>query len=505
MATTRGLQHVQYARAACGNCGAQAAPAGVIDVDAGITAYRPSLAACARCRRVRYCNVACQRADHARHKLLCAPLAACNAMEAEAEAARGATPLPACALSAIMASAAHLTRAVVGLERSTALKYVARFCRACFRTAGMMQPGAALHCRACLLAVCCSEACWRAYAPAHAASGSCAALRCIVEQDEFQWRCVVEDGRHEPAAFVPEERVAKYSDLLLQHKPAAASFTDAFRRSVGVPACIRFGQGWGPYLEARGAPPTDELPQGLWLHTTSALSRPLSILLALRAAHGTAWLSSASTLTVHLLGATRDFEIAHLAAYEELLHLLPALRVLNLAFIGPELQAEEAAMRDASAPLEFDALECCPSCKAKGAQRRVAIKMAAYDAVVLGCAPAPAPDLVVAFQAGFSELADDWRSSMTLVLARRWPLAVTSYAEDEARMDLDALKRFDGALPARGSMQVLLPPQANPFATLELQDDWGKMDAEGNLSCLAVDSFIARNSWMCVVRGGAPA
>ena len=46
-------------------------------------------------------------------------------------------------------------------------------------------------------------------------------------------------------------------------------------------------------------------------------------------------LSSRRELTVHVLGAS-GLETSLLFAYEELLHSLPALRRLNLVFVGPD-------------------------------------------------------------------------------------------------------------------------------------------------------------------------
>jgi splicing suppressor protein 51 len=516
-------QHTQYARVACGACAALATPAVVIDVGAGVHVFRPSLPACSRCRRVRYCDAACQRADFPRHKKLCAALAACNAAESGASLSAPRVAPEEHALRLVVASARRLATAVPELDVPAAAKYAARFCRACFRTVGALPAGdGGLHCGRCKLAMCCSEACWRQYAPAHASNGACDALLCIVEQDAFQRRCVVEDGQPQVVTIVPETAVARYADLPQPAAAAAAGatppFTDSFRRDVGVPAGLPFGRAWGVYFAAREPQRCRryrDFPPGLLLHSTGALSRPLTALLALRAAHGATWLATATALTLHLVGATQEFEVQQLQAYEELLHLIPSLRRLDLVFIGPEVGFPERELRDVTQRIAFDSLGCCPGCEARGAQRRMGVRVATYERVLAGCAANPPPDLVVAFQAGFSELADGWRDAMTRVLSSGWPLLVTSYAEDEARIDLAAVERFaelaaPPAAPACGPasgdvappVQVLLPPQANPYASLVLQDDWGKMDSRGCLTQLSVDTFIARNSWYFVVRGG---
>lgn len=527
--------HVQYVRVACGHCAKLSKASGVLDVGSGVSAFKPAMAACSKCKRTRYCDSGCQRADFQAHKLLCPALVSVNSLEASVVVDGGSTGGGERAKSVVLDSINSLVHITPGLDPGTAAKYVGRFCRACFRTVGMIPSGeAALHCSKCLLAWCCSEACWCRYAPLHASAGSCGALRCIVESDDFQRRCVIDDGEPEVACFTPEKRVARFSALPLPEPKLAC--TDAFRRDVGVPAGIQFGQGWGPYFASRGAPqPIGAFPPGLWLHSTNSLSRPLTILLGLQAAYGSAWLSKATRLTIHLVGAEPSFEFGQLMAYEELLHLLPALTQLSLAFVGPEMRMSgDPNVEDVAKPLNFKPIGCCPGCTACGAQRRFDVKIAPYDEFVEGCASNLPPDLVVAFQPGFSErrLANAWGSSIALVLKRGWPLLVTSFAEDEVAVDWVRMGEFargagltmpksescaapssstSSAAPSSAagagarSVRVLEHPRANPFASLVLQDNWGAMDEGGDVGRLVVDSFIARNAYFFVVAGPGPA
>ncbi|MEW5308793.1 MAG: hypothetical protein WDW38_000724 [Sanguina aurantia] len=92
-------------------------------------------------------------------------------------------------------------------------------------------------------------------------------------------------------------------------------------------------RGWDEYFMWR---PLQLQDVGLRCNLTKRLSQPLTILWALERLMPRDELSSMSGLTLHILGAS-GFEVAADAVYEELLHLLPGLRKLHVAFIGPEL------------------------------------------------------------------------------------------------------------------------------------------------------------------------
>lgn len=117
---------------------------------------------------------------------------------------------------------------------------------------------------------------------------------------------------------------------------------------------------------------------------------------------------------------------------EFLLHWMPALKSVDIVFVGPELCVYDG-----------DNWQFCGECAAREATVRHEFATALY---VDYCASATyeRPDIVAVFNCGFHEYqnaaADPWAGSLPRLLAPNVPLLITSYTRGEAKQDLERLK-----------------------------------------------------------------
>ncbi|XP_018021555.1 uncharacterized protein LOC108677787 [Hyalella azteca] len=171
-------------------------------------------------------------------------------------------------------------------------------------------------------------------------------------------------------------------------------------------------------------------------------------------------------LSVFVVGAKSDTEVLGIHRWEYLAHRLPALQVLRVVFIGPELFLHESSDEDSSSNdyiLEDSGEAMCDDCKAK--PRRIVYELANmyyHDFVVSSYYSKP--DVVIAYNCGFGEHVDSksedtWQSSFPLLVADpAVPLVFTSHTLKEAHRDLSALQ-------AAAPVKVVMPTQRNPFSS----------------------------------------
>lgn len=94
-------------------------------------------------------------------------------------------------------------------------------------------------------------------------------------------------------------------------------------------------------------------------NATKIQTMPITVLAAMEEAIPD--LPQRDELTLHFVGA--DWREVHQGAgFEELLHLLPSLKKLNLAMIGPDVP---------KSPLKIIQFDCCDSCKYDGRQIKI--------------------------------------------------------------------------------------------------------------------------------------
>lgn len=178
---------------------------------------------------------------------------------------------------------------------------------------------------------------------------------------------------------------------------------------------------------------------GLLRYNTSTLTLALTIIAALEAIFPD--LGNRTTLKLHFVGAASR-ELTGLMVYEELLHLLPSLKTLELTFVGidiPKQASEEVG------PRKRMQLECCPPCTSAKRTRSLALYQGVYhDYVKLD--GYEKPDLAVAFHSGFSQEEQvQWKPTIDLLAEAQHSTLFTSYNKNEMEEEM-------GLLRSRGAM-----------------------------------------------------
>ncbi|EDW79899.2 uncharacterized protein Dwil_GK17770 [Drosophila willistoni] len=170
-------------------------------------------------------------------------------------------------------------------------------------------------------------------------------------------------------------------------------------------------------------------------------------------------LRDASELTIHLIGAEIEFEVDVLQKWELfMLHIMPTLKVLNVIFIGPELNPNNISFE------QLKKFKCCRHCR--NAQRSVNyhFENTLYHNY---CRESHfiSPDLVCFFNSGLYRstgyaLEDTWPDTIQASLNLKCPIVVTSYTKYEAPLDMSQFIN-----QSNRHLNIILPPTTNPFAS----------------------------------------
>eukprot|EP00798_Chlamydomonas_sp_ICE-L_P022276 gene22276-29351_t len=156
--------------------------------------------------------------------------------------------------------------------------------------------------------------------------------------------------------------------------------------------------GWSSYSATR--PLVPQLNATTLAIISKRLSQALTVMLALQKFYTIEDLGRMTDINVHVIGAGL-YEVPADAVWEELFHLLPSLRKLHVAFIGPEVGD---IIKEEDNMTEFD-MAVCPGCKRFEKRRIYSYGMFPYhvyldkvkQATPLQAAP---PTIVAAFNSG---------------------------------------------------------------------------------------------------------
>jgi splicing suppressor protein 51 len=185
---------------------------------------------------------------------------------------------------------------------------------------------------------------------------------------------------------------------------------------------------------------------------TDTLTMPLSILAALEDLQ----LLKLSTLKIHLLGATGR-EFLGLSSFEEILHLNPALKNLDITAVGPSSWLYGQGP-DGYAPKEK--LPSCAACQSQGRTR----PLSAYKGLYHDFATTrfyEKPDLIVAFNSGCvdgDDADDDWDRTIRLIVDSGIPALFTTYNPREAWNEQVKMKSLDA--------KFVVEPEKNKWSSL---------------------------------------
>jgi splicing suppressor protein 51 len=187
---------------------------------------------------------------------------------------------------------------------------------------------------------------------------------------------------------------------------------------------------------------------------SDVLTMPLTILDALEQLQ----ILNKAKLRIHLLGPTGR-EFLGLASFEEILHLNPALKTLDITAIGPSSmlygQGPEGYAPRADLP-------CCPACQSKGRTRPLSAYRGLYHDY---CKTKyyEKPDLIVAFNSGCvdgDDADDDWDQTIRLIINSGLPALFTTYNSREAWNEQVKMKSLGAkfvAEPEKNKWSSLVP------------------------------------------------
>eukprot|EP00128_Syssomonas_multiformis_P002020 Colp12_sorted_trinity150504_noHs@27425 len=405
-----------------------------------------TLKRCTGCRTVAYCSVEHQKSQWPKHKKFCKLLASVlqtprPSISPGDEAAWQAFKKQQISMFEMLALMEGFDRTQV--EQLSLWIQFQRVCQYCYTSQGLYE------CEKChMVSFCCKEHESR-MAEEHKAA--CPVFMSI----PYAQKMVTESEDKCPPIWIPSAIQKEYTPL-----PA---------------------EGWFEYLKLREAP---EFGLAL-LHITNYLSYPTTIISAIEKLMPHLTYKNESSITIHLVGAELCPEQEGWTKYEEVLHYLPTVRSVHVAFVGPNVTP--------STHLQLVPREeiLCPTCMSDARDISFSFYQGPYEEYVQHAVYRPA-DLAVAFNCGVHEYWDEntgkpkqqdtWGPGLAAVLGQGTPLVLTSYNEQEAALDYKRLKSL-GA-------ETLLLPAKNAYRSL--------------LPSMEVDKFNAfyqQNQYWCAVKG----
>ncbi|TVY37365.1 putative protein MSS51-like protein, mitochondrial [Lachnellula subtilissima] len=302
-----------------------------------------------------------------------------------------------------------------------------QYCRHCYRSAPQLEPRNQLRpCQTCHIAAFCADC------PQEHPASECKTFQTIRQDETF--------------AIQHYQRTQKDFEIICTERPketylplsTATGWHDYFTRISDK----------GEFLSevtSEMQPATDD-PMvvklaGLMRLASGTSSMALTILAALEAVFPD--ISTRTTMKIHFIGAAGP-ELNGLMVFEELLHLLPSLKNLELTLVGFELPepTEDTAME----------LECCPDCTAASRTRILRLWKGGYHDYAKEDVYQK-PDLAVAFHTGFSqEMKEEWLPTVQYLAAAQHPTLFTTYNEKEMEEETAILDRFGANFLQRGEI-----------------------------------------------------
>ncbi|KAJ6451663.1 hypothetical protein C8R47DRAFT_1061840 [Mycena vitilis] len=419
-----------------------------------------SLSRCSGCHRIAYCSPECQKMDWKPHKPMCKALSAIEkdpALVADllsSVANQGTTDVGALRQiteeqrSVIMDYCQlHMNRPVTTAEINL-MGWEPR-CIVCTRTEQLLRMEAASNgptveslprlspCAHCNLSFCCSPAHWDIARSLH--DGPC--------QDGHDGLSQCDINREVRA----DVKFANELSGLGGFKWAPTRTTPAWTTLTGTSWAKEFGDEMRKSIsvqEARSMAPRIRA-------ASDNLSMPMTILYALEQLNNDDAWTRKHTLTIHIIGATKN-ETDAVEAFEEILHRLPEVKTLKLVLCGPEMPCGRAP--------QTKTIQTCSDCSQRGRKRVNEQANDMYHGFVRAKGSKfEAPDLCIAFNSGASqESSHTWPATFKILVDRRIPSVFTSYSRDEAEGESKML-RAAGAKLISG-----LGPAKNPWGSIKV-------------------------------------
>lgn len=399
---------------------------------------------CSACRCVKYCSKSCQRADWTKHKQTCKILRSFRKAAAETTTMWGggwrvgnkAVVLK--KFDRFEAAQKDSSESEDAWTRARRLVRKSPFCAVCEKSDFDCQGGEPIQwtcCPRCNYGWCCSQEHFEEYRAKHTRAICDNYLRATM-MDLFRYNNMKNQGD----AF-----------MAMPHQPLATPMPS-------------FPSDWDEWFRIRmpweyGT--RDRLPTEFFPCSTFLLSQVNTILFGMYQ-HDKELFLNKEELTIHVLGPSETFEYeggAPTCIWEEIMHCLPAVKRMNVVFVGPE------------GGLDWDLSEigACPDCTAKGRVRRQGFRNITYQEY-RAREEFVRPDFVAAFNTGmYEEYTDSWKESLRVLLDLEVPCIFTSYNRHEGDEDFGVLEEVNAQTLTDG-------PVLNPFAVDYPLIDDGPLD-----------------------------
>lgn len=185
---------------------------------------------------------------------------------------------------------------------------------------------------------------------------------------------------------------------------------------------------------------------------TESMSIPLTILAALEDTMPD--LRMRDYLSIHLAGASSR-EVADIVLFEELLHLIPSLKHIEVVLAGPEAPGGEG---EGLAGSELVEMNCCADCTSRGRRRTCRLFRGVYDEFAKTDVYSK-PDLAVLFHSGRSqEAVESWKPTTRFLVDKEILTLCTTYTQREAIEETKELEDWH--------VKFLIRPEVNKWKAL---------------------------------------
>ncbi|RHZ69731.1 hypothetical protein Glove_279g27 [Diversispora epigaea] len=399
--------YLQISGTACSNCRKTSRDVGV-----------ESLFRCSRCRMSAYCSKSCQKEDFSNHKHFCAAVEELHNFEEAWYSCNEESEWNKRQIYHMQLLSAPLDRELSSYERNAWL-YQPK-CHVCFRTSKDLQNYQPLiPCSQCLIIFCCSQEHWTQHREKH--QTLCKTYQLMINCERIRYQDTSE------TLWAPEE----------------------WDESAIYPPLPK---DWNGYFKWRKNSQFIQLDT-LCRVITNSLSLPLTILSALERFYTRHNLRSLEEMVIHIIGASQ-YEILALMTFEEIMHVLPNIKILRIILIGLEMPQQNSGIP----------LSCCSRCTEANRKRICAFYPMSYHEYGHS-SNYTTPHITVGFNIELEENTELWEPTIEFLLEKEVPCILTSYSKEEAIQDVKILKSWGtkilvGAKENKwGSTMPLLEPQ----------------------------------------------
>ncbi|KAJ7129191.1 hypothetical protein C8R44DRAFT_872488 [Mycena epipterygia] len=292
-------------------------------------------------------------------------------------------------------------------------------CEVCHRTPYQAPTYKAFAaCTKCRMVRYCSDTCKDALSSVHF-SEDCATLNLLfaTERTQIDYHIARKTAYRLQPLMTPSigprrmhTPLARYTDFIHLHRELSEEFTNIAALTKSFPTSHPMAV------------------QAVGQMSMEAESIPLTVIAGLEASIPD--IATRSSLEIHIVAASSR-ELNTRGMTEEILHHFPALRKLQIHYIGPE-----AIDRNVQSATN----RACAACKARGSSRTWAVHPMEYHCFV-DQNPSRRPDLIVGLNTGWSEVATgSWSTTLDTICAFKIPTLFTAYTQNEARREVDLLR-----------------------------------------------------------------